>query len=68
MKMQDDIAQREVQLKNDARVIEQNSKLAKELERRRTDHERKEREIQRICEESGEASKTPCSRVCFLLF
>ena len=54
MKMQDDIAQREVALKNDQRVIEQNSKLAKELERRRTDHERKEREIQRICEESEE--------------
>ena len=54
MKMQDDIAQREVGLKNDQRVIEQNSKLAKELERRRTDHERKEREIQRICEESEE--------------
>ena len=45
MKMQDDIAQREVALKNDQRVIEQNSKLAKELER--NDKQRTKAEKQR---------------------
>ena len=52
--MQDDIARSEIVQANNERTLEQNAKLAKELERRRTDHDRKEREIQRICEESEE--------------
>jgi hypothetical protein len=40
--------------RDDERIVGQNRNLAAELERRRVERERKEREIQRICEESEE--------------
>lgn len=40
--------------RNEERLTEQNKLLAAEFERRRTERERKEREIQRICQESEE--------------
>ena len=54
MKTQDIIETADIDAKNEERIHDQNGKLAKELERRRAEHERKEREIQRICEESEE--------------
>ena len=48
------IDEAEYKARDDERVVSQNRQLAAELERRRLERERKEREIQRICEESEE--------------
>mmetsp|Transcript_14665 Transcript_14665/g.19037 ORF Transcript_14665/g.19037 Transcript_14665/m.19037 type:complete len:542 (+) Transcript_14665:137-1762(+) len=53
-RMQKMIEEGEYKAKNDQLIMSQNEQLATELERRRIDRERKEREIQRICEESTE--------------
>jgi hypothetical protein len=53
-RMQKTIDDAQYQARNDERVASQNRSLAAELERRRAERERKERDIQRICEESDE--------------
>jgi len=53
-RMQKSIDEAQYAARNDERVASQNRALAGELERRRAERERKERDIQRICEESDE--------------
>lgn len=53
-RMQKMIEEGEQKAQNEELINTQNVQIAAELERRRLDRERKEREIQRICEESTE--------------
>jgi hypothetical protein len=53
-RMQKMIDEGEQKARSDELIMSQNQQLATELERRRVERERKEREIQRICEESTE--------------